>query len=138
MEKRTTGRTLGTVRGCPCLWTLEPESPRRWPRRANRGPCRYPVTPPTPAAEEGRPETREPPALKRAEIEREVDEDDDTSTLAKVYAPHYPKPKVEGWWLVVGDTKRNSLLCIKRVTLQQAAKVWKLPRPHPMNKVARA
>lgn len=29
----------------------------------------------------------------------------------------------EGWWLVIGDPKNNSLLSIKRLTLQQKAKV---------------
>ena len=29
----------------------------------------------------------------------------------------------EGWWVVIGDPKTNSLLSIKRLTLQQKAKV---------------
>lgn len=29
----------------------------------------------------------------------------------------------EGWWVVIGDPKANSLLSIKRLTLQQKAKV---------------
>jgi len=29
----------------------------------------------------------------------------------------------EGWWVVIGDPKMNSLLSIKRLTLQQKAKV---------------
>ena len=28
----------------------------------------------------------------------------------------------EGWWVVIGDPKANSLLSIKRLTLQQKAK----------------
>ncbi|CAE5958112.1 unnamed protein product [Arabidopsis arenosa] len=35
----------------------------------------------------------------------------------------YPKTKEEGWRLVVGDTKTNQLLAIKRVSLQRKAKV---------------
>ncbi|MCD7466805.1 hypothetical protein HAX54_003836 [Datura stramonium] len=35
----------------------------------------------------------------------------------------YPKAKEEGWWLVVGDTKSNQLLAIKRVTLQRKSKI---------------
>lgn len=31
--------------------------------------------------------------------------------------------KEEGWWLVVGNTKANTLLCIKRISLQLKAKV---------------
>ncbi|KAK4275030.1 hypothetical protein QN277_018173 [Acacia crassicarpa] len=39
-----------------------------------------------------------------------------------VLAPRYPKEKEEGWWLVVGDTKNNLLLAIKRVSLQRKLK----------------
>merc|ERR1712178_473884 len=56
-------------------------------------------------------------------LEREVDDDDDleSMTFGKVSANRYPKSKTEGWWLVVGDVERNSLMSIKRVTLQQRA-----------------
>jgi pre-mRNA-splicing helicase BRR2 len=40
-----------------------------------------------------------------------------------VKAPYYPKRKDEGWWLVVGDVNSNTLLSIKRVSLQARAKV---------------
>ncbi len=40
-----------------------------------------------------------------------------------VHAPRFPGRKDEGWWLVVGDPKANSLLAIKRVNLGKAAKV---------------
>ncbi|KAG6432555.1 hypothetical protein SASPL_104135 [Salvia splendens] len=40
-----------------------------------------------------------------------------------VDAPRYPKAKEEGWWLVVGDTKTNQLLAIKRVTFQRKSRV---------------
>ena len=43
--------------------------------------------------------------------------------LGAVHAPLYPKPKTEGWWLVVGDPADNSLKAIKRVTLGQKARV---------------
>lgn len=42
--------------------------------------------------------------------------------LGPVDAPRYPKAKEEGWWLVVGDTKNNLLLAIKRVSLQRKLK----------------
>ncbi|XP_068647248.1 DExH-box ATP-dependent RNA helicase DExH12-like [Aristolochia californica] len=45
------------------------------------------------------------------------------SEVGPVYAPKYPKAKEEGWWLVVGDSKSNQLLGIKRVSLQRKAKV---------------
>ncbi|KAJ9583779.1 hypothetical protein L9F63_021869 [Diploptera punctata] len=40
-----------------------------------------------------------------------------------VIAPFYPQKREEGWWVVIGDPKTNSLLSIKRLTLQQKAKV---------------
>ncbi|XP_071692835.1 DExH-box ATP-dependent RNA helicase DExH12-like [Rutidosis leptorrhynchoides] len=43
--------------------------------------------------------------------------------VGPVDAPRYPKAKEEGWWLVVGDTKSNQLLAIKRVSLQRKSKV---------------
>jgi len=52
------------------------------------------------------------------ELEREAEE-----APGPVNAPHYPKRKDEGWWLVVGDTKRNALVSIKRVPLQVRSKV---------------
>ena len=35
-----------------------------------------------------------------------------------LHARRYPGRKDENWWLVVGDTSCNTLLAIKRVTLQ--------------------
>ncbi|KAL0446212.1 UNVERIFIED_CONTAM: DExH-box ATP-dependent RNA helicase DExH12 [Sesamum latifolium] len=43
--------------------------------------------------------------------------------VGPVDAPKYPKSKEEGWWLVVGDTKTNQLLAIKRVALQRKSRV---------------
>ncbi|XP_002518663.3 DExH-box ATP-dependent RNA helicase DExH12 [Ricinus communis] len=43
--------------------------------------------------------------------------------VGPVDAARYPKAKEEGWWLVVGDTKSNQLLAIKRVSLQRKSKV---------------
>ncbi|KAK9129134.1 hypothetical protein Sjap_009621 [Stephania japonica] len=45
------------------------------------------------------------------------------SEVGAVDAPRYPKTKEEGWWVVVGDTKSNQLLAIKRVSLQRRLKV---------------
>jgi pre-mRNA-splicing helicase BRR2 len=59
-------------------------------------------------------------------LEREVDEDDedeiDESEMGKVAASLFPKEKREGWWIVIGDTKTNSLLSLKRVNLQRKQK----------------
>lgn len=40
-----------------------------------------------------------------------------------VSAHYFPKAKDEGWWLVIGDTATGTLVSIKRVALQQKAKV---------------
>ena len=39
-----------------------------------------------------------------------------------VIAPFFPTKREEGWWVVIGDPKSNTLLSIKRLTLQQKAK----------------
>ena len=39
-----------------------------------------------------------------------------------VIAPFFPTKKEEGWWVIIGDSKSDSLLSIKRLTLQQTAK----------------
>ncbi|MCL4126057.1 UNVERIFIED_CONTAM: hypothetical protein GTU68_057642 [Idotea baltica] len=40
-----------------------------------------------------------------------------------VIAPLFPHKREEGWWVIIGDPKANSLISIKRLTLQQKAKV---------------
>jgi len=40
-----------------------------------------------------------------------------------VIAPFYPGKRDEGWWLVIGEHKTNSLLAIKHVSLQQKKKI---------------
>jgi pre-mRNA-splicing helicase BRR2 len=40
-----------------------------------------------------------------------------------VIAPFFPHKREEGWWIVIGDSATNSLLSIKRMTLQQKVKV---------------
>jgi pre-mRNA-splicing helicase BRR2 len=60
-------------------------------------------------------------------LEREIDEEDmdeeELSQLGVVSAPLFPKEKREGWWIVIGDAKTNSLLSLKRVSLQMTQKV---------------
>ncbi|CAO1443370.1 unnamed protein product [Diamesa tonsa] len=51
------------------------------------------------------------------QLEREDD------ITGPVIAPFFPQKREEGWWVVIGDPKNNSLLSIKRLTLQQKAKV---------------
>ncbi|XP_008558910.1 U5 small nuclear ribonucleoprotein 200 kDa helicase [Microplitis demolitor] len=51
----------------------------------------------------------------------QLDREDEVS--GPVVAPFFPQKREEGWWVVIGDPKTNSLLSIKRLTLQQKAKV---------------
>jgi len=72
--------------------------------------------------------TASDPVQISVKLEREVDDDDeeeevDETQLGKVAAPLFPKEKSEGWWIVVGDTKTNSLLSLKRVTLKRTSKI---------------
>jgi pre-mRNA-splicing helicase BRR2 len=55
---------------------------------------------------------------------------DEGAGIGAVHAPHYPRPKAEGWWLVVGSPAANTIHAIKRVTLAGASSV-KLNFPAP-------
>ena len=44
-------------------------------------------------------------------------------TVGPVMAPFFPQKREEGWWVVIGDPDNNSLISIKRLNLQQKAKV---------------
>ncbi|KAJ3381344.1 DEIH-box ATPase [Entophlyctis sp. JEL0112] len=73
-------------------------------------------------------------------LDRVSDEDEDEDEKEKkpaadvgpVVAPFFPTKKDEGWWVVVGQKSTNSLLAIKRTTLQQLATLkldFAAPRP---------
>ncbi|KAI9907622.1 hypothetical protein PsorP6_002761 [Peronosclerospora sorghi] len=53
----------------------------------------------------------------KVQLEREgVDEEEDESKeFGLVNTCYYPVKKAENWWLVLGDSKKNNLLSIKRV-----------------------
>jgi pre-mRNA-splicing helicase BRR2 len=53
-------------------------------------------------------------------LERELEAG---AELQPVTAARFPGRRDEAWWLVVGDTRANTLLAIKRVVLQRNAKV---------------
>uniref|UniRef100_A0A667XIR0 U5 small nuclear ribonucleoprotein 200 kDa helicase n=1 Tax=Myripristis murdjan TaxID=586833 RepID=A0A667XIR0_9TELE len=57
------------------------------------------------------------PVLVLVQLEREEE------VTGPVIAPLFPQKREEGWWVVIGDPKSNSLISIKRLTLQQKAKV---------------
>ena len=65
--------------------------------------------------------------LLNAVLRRDADADEESAdeevTYGKVVCPRYPAEKGEGWWLVVGDSHTNTLLSIKRLTLNKEAKV---------------
>merc|ERR1711864_25686 len=67
---------------------------------------------------------------KAVNIEVKLEREDEVT--GPVIAPFFPTKREEGWWVIIGDSKTNSLLSIKRLTLQQKAK-FKLdfvaPRP---------
>jgi pre-mRNA-splicing helicase BRR2 len=52
-------------------------------------------------------------------LDRDLDEDE-LASAQRVIAPRYPKEKLEGWWVVLGDPKTNALLAIKRITLNKS------------------
>ncbi|KAF7094703.1 hypothetical protein CFC21_096990 [Triticum aestivum] len=45
------------------------------------------------------------------------------SEVGPVNAPRYPKPRQEGWWLVIGDSSSDQLLAIKWVAVLQRARL---------------
>merc|ERR1712168_883144 len=53
-------------------------------------------------------------------IEVKLEREDEVT--GPVIAPFFPTKREEGWWVIIGDPKNNSLLSIKRLTLQQKAK----------------
>ncbi|XP_049883156.1 putative U5 small nuclear ribonucleoprotein 200 kDa helicase [Pectinophora gossypiella] len=57
------------------------------------------------------------PIVVEVSLEREDD------IVGPVIAPFFPQKREEGWWVVIGDPKTNSLLSIKRVSLARSAKV---------------
>ena len=58
----------------------------------------------------------------KVQLQREVEEDD--GNIGKVICPRFPIDKTEGWWLVVGDRARNTLLSIKRLAIGVKSTVY--------------
>jgi len=42
-----------------------------------------------------------------------------TEREARIYAPRFPKPQTEGWFIVVGDIARDEIVAVKRVGWSQ-------------------
>ena len=60
----------------------------------------------------------------KVRLEREDLADDEL--VEPIIAPYFPQKREESWWIVIGDPKTNTLLSIKRISLQQKAKDIKL------------
>ena len=57
-------------------------------------------------------------------LQREgIDDEEGEVEYGVVIAPRYPVKKIESYWLVIGDSKSNTLLSIKRITLQSKLNV---------------
>ena len=52
-----------------------------------------------------------------------VDLEREDEIVGHVIAPFFPVKREEGWWVVIGDPKSNTLTSIKRITLYQKATV---------------
>ncbi len=55
-------------------------------------------------------------------VEVKLEREDEAAGVGPVVAPFFPTKREEGWWVVIGDHRSNTLLSIKRLTLQQRAK----------------
>ncbi|KAG7383350.1 hypothetical protein PHYPSEUDO_003730 [Phytophthora pseudosyringae] len=55
-----------------------------------------------------------------ADEEDDEEEQDEAKGLGLVNACRYPVKKAENWWVVLGDSKKNTLLSIKRVPFASA------------------
>jgi len=54
-------------------------------------------------------------------VEVKLEREDEVT--GPVVAPFFPSKREEGWGVIIGEQKSNTLLSIKRVTLQQKAKI---------------
>eukprot|EP01004_Peranema_trichophorum_P005342 NODE_4203_length_1207_cov_51.729705_g3704_i0.p1 GENE.NODE_4203_length_1207_cov_51.729705_g3704_i0~~NODE_4203_length_1207_cov_51.729705_g3704_i0.p1 ORF type:complete len:278 (-),score=43.62 NODE_4203_length_1207_cov_51.729705_g3704_i0:111-944(-) len=69
------------------------------------------------------------PVTVQVSLTREIS---DSEPIPKVHSPLFPKEKDEGWWLVIGDPKKNQLYAIKRLNIQRKAKIsmeYVAPKP---------
>ena len=83
------------------------------------GPPRPPLLPQTPTVSPGG------DVSLSVVLERDASTEglDEGAGVGAVHAPLFPRPKAEGWWLVVGEPKTNAILALKRVTLARRAEV---------------
>jgi activating signal cointegrator complex subunit 3 len=41
----------------------------------------------------------------------------------KPYTPRFPKPKDEGWWIIIGDLAKQELMAMRRVKIKRESKI---------------
>eukprot|EP01132_Coremiostelium_polycephalum_P002462 gene2462-3044_t len=56
-------------------------------------------------------------------VQREIDDENISDAINVVHSPYYPKEKIGGWWVIIGDPKTNHLYAIKKFTLTKKAKL---------------
>ncbi len=68
------------------------------------------------------------PISMQVTLSRDADDEDeeDGDNEQTVIAPFFPKKKMSGWWLVVGDPASKQLHSIKRVTVNKRSLAVKL------------
>ena len=54
-------------------------------------------------------------------IEVKLEREDEVT--GPVIAPFFPTKREEGWWVIIGDSKSNSLLSIKRLQRRRHSKI---------------
>jgi pre-mRNA-splicing helicase BRR2 len=58
-----------------------------------------------------------------AQVNVNVNLEREDEVTGPVIAPLFPQKRDENWWVVIGESKANTLLSIKRLTLNQKAKI---------------
>lgn len=58
-------------------------------------------------------------AGRQMQVAVNIEREDDEESVGPIIAPFFPHKRDEGWWVVIGEPKHNSLVSIKRLTLLQ-------------------
>ena len=59
---------------------------------------------------------------KQIKVEVELERED--AEVYSVQAPFFPYKRQEGWWLMIGDQKSGSLICIKRFVVSYLNRLY--------------